>query len=146
MNLNSRSKNMACQINWNFKDYKTIEQDGEGIRIVTAITPVQLTGLNNNALEDMKGILVVSKNVLKGEENSEIEESYDISFRVDNKVVGSLYVITSYEQKSDGFQTILKNVFGTLSCKGLFSEFNNGTAVIEYDNDSGNRCLTLLPK
>lgn len=137
---------MSCQINWNFSGYKSIEQDGEGIRIVNAITPVELTGLDNNTLEGMKGILTVAKNVLKGEENSEIEESYDIAFRVENKVVGSLYVITSYEQKSDGFQTILKNVFGTVSCKGLFSDFNNGTAIIEFDNDSGNRCLTLLPR
>lgn len=137
---------MSCQINWNFKDYRTIELNGEGVRIVNAICPVELTGLNNNALEGMKGILTVAKNVLKGEPNSEIEESYDIGFRVENKVVGSLYVITSYEQKSDGFQTILKSTFGTVSCKGLFSEFNNGTAIIEYDNESGNRCMTLLPR
>jgi len=136
---------MSCQIKWNFSDYKTIEQDGEGIKIFNAMSPVELTGIDNNALNGMKGILSVSTNFLKGED--EVEESYDIAFRVDNKVVGSLYVITSYEGKAmDGFQTTLKSVFGTLSCKGLFSEFNNGTAIIEYDNESGRRCLSLLPK
>ncbi len=50
------------------------------------------------------------------------------------------------ESFPETFETTLKNVFGTVSCKGVFSEFNNGTGIIEYDNETGKRCLTLLPK
>ena len=50
------------------------------------------------------------------------------------------------QPKSKRFISDLKNISGTVSCKGIFSKFNNGTAIFEYDNDTRKRCLTLYEK
>ena len=81
------------------------------------------------------------------EKKDDFHENYNITFSINNQVIGSLYVVTDYTQSSSGgFQTLLNNISGTISCKGIFSDFNNGTAIIEYNNETGKRCLTVYKK
>ena len=138
---------MSCQFTWNFNNYKIIEQKGEGIELTVASTPVILSNIENNTLSELNGHLVINITKTNMEDNDDILENYNITYSTNNKVIGSLYVVTDYIQpNSDGFTTLLRNVSGTISCKGIFSDFNNGTAIIEYDNDTGKRCLTLYKK
>lgn len=138
---------MSCQFTWNFNDYKTIEQKDEDVELLVATTPVILSGIENNTLSELSGNLVVNLVKTNMEDNDDVQENYNITYSTDNKVIGSLYVVTNYVQPNiDGFKTLLKNISGTISCKGIFSDFNNGTAIIEYDNDTGKRCLTLYEK
>ena len=139
---------MSCQFTWNFNDYKTNENRGEEVDIAVLTSDVTLSNVNNNTLNDLFGHLVLDITKTKSEEIDEYQENYNVIYSTqDSKVIGSLYVVTGYQQpSSDTFQTSLKNISGTVSCKGIFSEFNDGTAIIEYDNESGKRCLTLYAK
>lgn len=139
---------MSCQFTWNFNDYKTNENRGEEVDIAVLTSDVTLSRVDNNTLNDLFGHLVLDITKTKLEEIDDYQENYNIIYSTqDSKVLGSLYVVTGYRQpKSETFQTSLKNISGTVSCKGVFSEFNNGTAIIEYDNESGKRCLTLYAK
>lgn len=135
---------MSCQFTWNFSDYKTIEQKGEKIEVLEAATPVRLSNVENNTLSEFHGHLILNITKTNIEDKDDFQENYNITYSADNKVVGSLYVVTDYIQpSSDGFETLLRNVTGTVSCKGIFSDFNNGTAIIEYNNETGKRCLTI---
>lgn len=135
---------MSCQLHWNFNEYKRNENDGKEVSIDVLTAPVTLSGIENNTLTDLKGHLVLDITKTKMGEVDDFQENYNIIFSVDSKVIGSLYVVTGYQQpQSDGFQTFLNNITGTVSCKGLFSDFNNGTAIIQFDNKSGKRCLSL---
>ena len=137
----------SCQIAWNFNDYKIIQSEKDGYTITDAKAPCELTGVKNDTLDKLIGGLHVENDTVADEKSETCQEEYDCVFFVDNKVVGSLYVVTGYEQpKGDGFKTSLKNVQGTVSCKGLFSEFNNGIALIEFNNETGERCITLYAK
>lgn len=134
---------MSCQLHWNFNEYKENVSDGE-VSVVVLTAPVNLTGIENNTLKELKGHLVLDITRTEMGEVDDFQENYNIIFSVDNKVIGSLYVVTGYQQpQSDKFQTLLNNITGTVSCKGLFSDFNNGTAIIEFDNKTGKRCLSL---
>jgi hypothetical protein len=93
---------------------------------------------------DLKGHLVIYITKTLQEDMDEFQENYNIIYSSGKDVIGSLYIVTFYKQpKSDGFKTLLNNITGTVSSKGLFSEFNNGTGIIEYDNTTGKRCLSL---
>ena len=139
---------MSCQFTWNFNDYKTNENRGEEVDIAVLTSDVTLSNVNNNTLNDLFGHLVLDITKTKSAEIDEYQENYNVIYSTqDSKVIGSLYVVTGYQQpSSDTFQTSLKNISGTVSCKGIFSEFNDGTAIIEYDNESGKRCLTLYAR
>jgi hypothetical protein len=133
---------------WNFEDYKINENIGEEVDVAILTSTVSLTGMNNTVLSALSGHLVLDMTKTKLEKMDEFQENYNIIYSTDdNKVFGSLYIVTYYEQvKSDEFKTQLSNVIGTVLSTGIFSKFNNGTAVIEYDNVSGRRCLTLYEK
>ena len=138
---------MSCQFTWNFNDYKMIDQKGEEIEVLDVSVPVRLSNVENNTLSEFHGHLVLNIIKTNMEDKDYLQENYNITYSVDNKVVGSLYVVIDYIQpKSDTFQTLLKNITGTVSCKGVFSKFNNGTAIIEYNNETGKRCLTVYQK
>ncbi len=139
---------MSCQFTWNFNDYKTNENRGEEVDIAILTSDITLSRVDNNALNGLFGQLVLDMTKTKSEEIDDYQENYNIIYSTqDSKVLGSFYVVTGYQQpSSDTFQTSLKNISGTVSGKGVFSDFNNGTAVIEYDNDTGKRCLSLYEK
>ena len=139
---------MFCHFTWNFRDYKKNETKGDEVDVAVLTTPVSLPGVDSNVLDGLAGKLVLDITKTKGPEKDDYQENYNIVYYTqDSKVIGSLYVVTAYRQpKSDTFETTLKNVTGTVSCKGIFSKFNNGTAIIEYDRLTGKRCLTLYPK
>ena len=139
---------MSCQLYWNFQDYKINDNIGEEVDVAIFTTIVSLTGANNMALSSLSGHLVLDMTKTKLEKMDDYQENYNIIYSTeDSKVVGSLYVVTYYKQvKSDEFKTQLSNVVGTVLSTGIFSKFNNGTAIIEYDNVSGRRCLSLYVK
>ena len=139
---------MSCQVYWNFEDYKINENTGEEVDVAILTSTVSLTGMNNTVLSALSGHLVLDMTKTKLEKMDDFQENYNIIYSTDdNKVFGSLYIVTYYEQvKSDEFKTQLSNVIGTVLSTGIFSKYNNGTAVIEYDNVSGRRCLTLYER
>ena len=136
---------MPCQLTWNYNDYKFNKRKNESDNSVTRTTaPVYLTGLESNTLEQLTGFLVSDASETSTEEMEVLQFDDNITFNSGNNVVGSLYVVNLIKQaKSERFISRLKNITGTLSCKGIFSKFNDGTAIFEYDNDTGKRCLTL---
>ena len=139
---------MPCQLTWNYNDYKFNKRKNESDNSVTRTTaPVYLTGLESNTLEQLTGFLVSDASETSTEEMEVLQFDDNITFNSGNNVVGSLYVVNLIKQaKSERFISRLKNITGTLSCKGIFSKFNDGTAIFEYDNDTGKRCLTLYEK
>ena len=139
---------MSCQFTWDFNDYKTNENKGEEVDIAVLTSGVDITDVDNNVLDSTFGNLVLDITKTKTGEIDQYQEDYNVIYSTeDSKVLGSLYVVTGYQQpQSDTFQTSLNNISGTVSCKGIFSKFNDGTAIIEYDNESGKRCLTLYER
>ena len=138
---------MSCQFYWNFNNYKIMEQKGEDIEVTIVSSPVSLSNVENDSLFKLNGHLILDIIKTNMEKIDDFHENYNITFSINNQVIGSLYVVTDYIQPSSGgSKTLLNNVSGTVSCKGIFSDFNNGTAIIEYDNDTGKRCLTLYKK
>lgn len=138
---------MSCQLFWNSNEYKTNPNDAKEVSVIVLTAPVRLSNINNNALDGLEGHLVIDIAKTPMDKIDEFQENYNIVFSNGSDVIGSLYVVTYYKQpKSDKLETSLANVQGTLSCKGIFSEFNNGTAIIEYDNNTGKRCLSLYEK
>ena len=138
---------MSCQLYWNFNNYKIIEQKGEDIEVTVVSSPVSLSNVENDSLFQLNGHLILDIIKTNMEKKDDFHENYNITFSINNQVIGSLYVVTDYTQSSSGgFQTLLNNISGTISCKGIFSDFNNGTAIIEYNNDTGKRCLTIYKK
>ncbi len=139
---------MPCQLTWNYNDYKFNKRKNESDNSVTRTTaPVYLTGLESNTLEQLTGFLVSDASEMSTEEMEILQFDDNITFNSGNNVVGSLYVVNLIKQaKSERFISRLKNITGTLSCKGIFSKFNDGTAIFEYDNETGKRCLTLYEK
>ena len=78
----------------------------------------------------------------------EFQSNYNITVSNGNNTIGSLYVVHLWKQleKNEEVKAFKKNLVGTVSCKGILSKFNNGTAIMEFDNDTGKRCLTLYEK
>jgi hypothetical protein len=113
--------------------------------IVTRTTaPVYLSGIENNTL---RGHLVSDASVTSTEELEILQFDDNITVSSGKNTIRSLYVMNLIkQQKSKQFIMRLKNISRTLSCKGIFSKFNNGTAIFEYDNETGKRCLTLYEK
>lgn len=139
---------MSCQLYWNFNEYsRNMNDNGEKVREEILTAPVTLSNVENNTLLELKGHLVLEIVKTPVDEIDEFQENYNIVYSIGENVIGSLYVVTYYTQpKSDGFETLLKNISGTVSCKGFLSQFNNGTAFIEFDKKTGKRCLTLYEK
>lgn len=135
---------MSCHLSWNFNDYKRNSHRGKEVNVEVLTTPVTLSNVENNTLTEIKGNLVLDITKTLLDKIDGFQETYNIVHSCGKDVIGSLYVVTYYQQPaSDGFQTLLSNVTGTVSCKGIFSQFNNGMAVIQFDNKTGRRCLTL---
>lgn len=96
---------------------------------------------------ELRGHLVSDASVTSTEELEILQFDDNITVSSGNNTIGSLYVTNLIRQKRTGIiKSQLKNKFGTVSCKGIFSNFNNGTAIVEYDNDTGRRCITLYEK
>jgi hypothetical protein len=133
---------------WYFEDYKINENIGKDVDVAILTSTVSLTGMNNPAFNALSGHLVLDMTKTKFGKMDEFQENYNIIYSTDDsRVLGSLYVVTYYQQvKSDEFKTQLSSVGGSILSTGVFSKFNNGTAIIEYDNVSGKRCLTLFEK
>lgn len=139
---------MSCKFSWNFYDYKVNQNDGEEVDVAVLTVNVQVIGIVNDQLSDFSGGLVLDTTKTKFEKFDDFQENYNIVYSTnDSKTLGSIYVVTFYSQeKSPGLQTQLKSITGTVISTGIFSEFNNGTAIIEYDNVSGERQLSLYVK
>jgi hypothetical protein len=139
---------MSCKFSWNFYDYKINQNDGEEVDVAVLTVNVQVIGIVNDQLSDFSGGLVLDTTKTKFENFDDFQENYNIVYSTnDSKTLGSIYVVTFYSQeKSPGLQTQLKSITGTVISTGIFSEFNNGTAIIEYDNVSGERQLSLYVK
>lgn len=142
---------MSCQIRWNFKEYKKIQIQSEDLIYGVLTAPAILSRVQNNTLDSLNGLLEVDVSKTINETEDTFSENYDIVFGSGTDIVGSVYVNTAYKQpknpdSSEPVQTILNNVSGTVVGRKLFAEFDNGTAIIEYDNVTGERCLTLLSK
>ena len=137
---------MSCQFTWNYNDYKFNIRKKENNIVTRTTAPVYLSGVENNSLEELRG-LVSDASETSTEEMEILQFDDNITVSRGNNTIGSLYVINLIKQpKSKRFISGLKNISGTVSCKGIFSKFNNGTAIFEYDNDTGKRCLTLYEK
>ena len=100
-------------------------------------------------MDSLNGLLEVDVSKTINETEDTFSENYDIVFGSGTDIVGGVYVTTAYKQpknpdSSEPVQTILNNVSGTVVGRKLFAEFDNGTAIIEYDNVTGERCLTLI--
>ena len=139
---------MSCQFSWNFDDYKINKNDGEEVDVAVLTVGVKVIGIAHSPLINNSGGLVLDTTKTKFEKFDDFQENYNIVYSTnDSKTLGSIYVVTFYSQeKSPGLQTQLKSITGTVISTGIFSEFNNGTAIIEYDNVSGNRQLSLYVK
>ena len=138
---------MSCQFTWNYNDYKFNIRKKENNIVTRTTAPVYLSGIENNSLEELRGYLVSDASETSTEEMEILQFDDNITVSCGNNTIGSLYVINLIKQpKSKRFISGLKNISGTVSCKGIFSKFNNGTAIFEYDNDTGKRCLTLYEK
>ena len=138
---------MSCQLTWNYNDYK-FNQRGTGENIITRTTaPVYLTAIKNNTLENLRGFLVSDASEIFRNEAELLQFDDNFSFSIENNCIGSIYIASIIKQlKSDKFQSQVKNVTGTVLSSGIFSRFNNGTGIFEYNNDTGERCLTLYSK
>ena len=138
---------MSCQLTWNYNDYKFNSREKEQNIVTRTTAPVYLSGIENNTLGELRGHLVSDASVTSTEDLEILQFDDNITVSSGNNTIGSLYVINLIKQpKSKKFISRLKNISGTLSCKGIFSKFNNGTAIFEYDNETGKRCLTLYEK
>lgn len=135
---------MSCKVTWNYNDYK-FNQRGTGENILTRTTaPVYLIGVKNSNLKNIRGCLVSDASEIFDKETEILQFDDNFTFSIDNKVIGSFYVVSVIKQlKSSSFKSQLKNVTGSVLSTGIFSEFNYGTAVVEYDNETGDRYLTL---
>lgn len=138
---------MSFKVTWNYNDYK-FNQRGTGKNIITRTTaPVYLIGIENNNLKNIRGCLVSDASEIFDKEMEILQFDDNFTFSLDNKVLGSFYVVSIIKQlKSSSFKSQLKNVTGTVLSTGIFSEFNDGIAIVEYDNKTGNRYLTLCNK
>ena len=138
---------MSCQFTWNYNDYKFNIRKKENNIVTRTTAPVYLSDIENNSLEELRGYLVSDASETSTEEMEILQFDDNITVSRGNNTIGSLYVINLIKQpKSKRFISGLKNISGTVSCKGIFSKFNNGTAIVEYNNDTGRRCLTLYEK
>ena len=138
---------MSCQLTWNYNDYK-FNQRGIGENIITRTTaPVYLTAIKNDTLEKLRGFLVSDASEIFKTETELLQFDDNFSFSIDNNCIGSIYIASIIQQsKSDDFKSQLKNVTGMVMSSGIFSRFNNGVGIFEYDNETGDRCLTLYSK
>jgi len=138
---------MSCQLTWNYNDYK-FNQRGIGENIITRTTaPVYLTGTKNDTFENLRGFLVSDASEIFSDEKEFLQFDDNFSFSIDNNCIGSIYIASIIQQsKSDNFKSQLKNVTGTVVSNGIFSRFNDGIGIFQYDNDTGDRCLTLYSK
>lgn len=135
---------MSCQLTWNLNEYKRNVNEGKELTVEVLTAPVTLSNVENNTLSELKGHLVLDITKTPMDKIDDFQENYNIVYSSGKDVIGSLYVVTYYQQpKSDGFETLLSNISGTVSCQGFFSQFNNGKAIIQFDNKTGKRCLTL---
>lgn len=140
---------MSCQFIWNYDNYKINRRFSKEIILSRLVAPVKFSGIENNILEELRGICVIeSSRTYKDEENVKIQNNYNITVSNGNNTIGSLYVVQHWEQPTEEAapKALIKSFIGTVSCKGIFSKFNDGTAIIEYDNESGKRCLTLYER
>lgn len=138
---------MSFQLTWNYNEYR-FNQRGTGENIVTrTIAPVYLRAIKNDTLENLRGFLVSDASEIFMNEMELLQFDDTFSFSIENKCIGSIYIVSIIQQnKSDNFQSQLKNVTGTVLSSGIFSRFNNGIGIFEYDNGTGERCLTLYSK
>ena len=142
---------MSCQFTWNYDNYKINRRFSKEIILSRLVVPVKFSGIKNNTLEDLRGICVIeSQRTYKDEKNVKIfyQNNYNITVSNGNNTIGSLYAVWYWENPTEepALKAPIKGLIGTVSCKGIFSEFNNGTAIVEFDNDTGKRCLTLYAK
>ena len=138
---------MSCQFIWNYDDYKFNNRFSKENTLSRLVAPVYLSGIENNTLEELRGQLIIDVSITLTGEFEEFQNNYNIIINSGNNTIGSLYVTNLIRQEKTGIiKSQLKNKFGTVSCKGIFSKFNNGTAIVEYNNDTGRRCLTLYEK
>ena len=138
---------MSCQFVWNYDDYKFNNRFSKENTVSRLVAPVHISGIKTNTLEELRGQLIIDVSITLSGEIEEFQNNYNIIVSSGNNTIGSLYVTNLIRQKRTGIiKSQLKNKFGTVSCKGIFSNFNNGTAIVEYDNDTGGRCITLYEK
>ncbi len=138
---------MSCQFIWNYNDYKFNNRFSEENTLSRLVAPVHLSGIENDMLEDVMGQLIIDVSITLNGEFEEFQNSYNVIVSSENNTIGSLYVTNLIRQEKTGIiKSQLKNKFGTVSCKGIFSKFNDGTAIVEYNNDTGRRCITLYEK
>ena len=138
---------MSCQFIWNYNDYKFNNRFSEENTLSRLVAPVHLSGIENDMLEDVMGQLIIDVSITLNGEFEEFQNSYNVIVSSENNTIGSLYVTNLIRQEKTGIiKSQLKNKFGTVSCKGIFAKFNDGTAIVEYNNDTGRRCITLYEK
>ena len=139
---------MSCQFTWNYNDYKSNTRISKENEVSTYTTPVNFSGIENNTLNEWRSFVVFDvSRTFKGDFDV-FQSNYNITVSNGNNTIGSLYVVHLWKQleKYEEVKAFKKNLVGTVSCKGILSKFNNGTAIMEFDNDTGKRCLTLYEK
>ena len=138
---------MSCKLTWNYDDYKINRYySGEIVRW-RATVDVHISDTENDAFDEQRGHLVIESLEAFVPENEIVQDNWNVTINNGNDVIGSLYIVTLTKQPaSSTFKSQIKQIIGTVSCKGIFSNFNNGTAIIEFYNDTGRRCITLYEK
>lgn len=138
---------MSCQFTWNYDDYKINRYCSEEIVRWRATVDVYPSGIKNDAFDELKGHLVIESSETFVQENEIVQDNWNVMINNGNDVIGSLYIVTlTMQPASTTFKSQIKQIIGTVSCKGFLSKFNNGTAIIEFYNDTGRRCITLYEK
>lgn len=137
-------------ITWNKNDYSYVpasKKDGYGK--AEGFAPCTLESISNTTLDTFDLFLHVVCNFLEDEKNGveNIHEDYDIKVSTDNIGIGQITAHTQYKQKtSDSFYTQIHSIHGKTSSTGIFKDFHDGNATIEFDQVSGERRLTLFKK
>jgi hypothetical protein len=140
---------MSCQLYWNLRDYQIAQVVGQNIISGVLTAPVFLPGIKNETLLNVEASLELSVSKTFIGKKERLLEEYKIIFTIENDILGSLTVNTAYTQQQtlpfgNPFVTRKKYITGTVVGRNIFKRFDNGTVVLEFDEKTGERRLTLF--
>lgn len=73
-----------------------------------------------------------------------INEQYEITSKFNNQTLGSIqWVFDYYQQNNDTSITQVPSLQGVTIANGIFRDFDNVKVVVNYDNTTGDRLITI---